>query len=282
MQSVNSENVDEINIKSLELAKNRDNTRKKWESAVFNGKKLSSEIKLFHQGEKPYIQQKKLYFNDVVKYVFVELTITISIFLPEFLLKNINVVLSKGLLSFFYLLVAFLGLNFGNKAYKAIKLYIEYGMIHKEIDKIGKAILNTLNELEYLSTNYQDIKIESKLLSYGDVTCSINGTNQIESNMFINALDEILQPIENPRYLIVKSNWFRRKLKIQNYFAVPKLFGDKKTKCEVFLKHWNTNLGRSKIFYTRNLEGRKMLLKARLFHVSNAFKEVTKKSVIWK
>jgi len=71
-------------------------------------------------------------------------------------------------------------------------------------------------------------------------------------------------------------------MKLQNYYAVPTIFGTHKKNVLIFQKHWNKHMGRSKIFYTRHLEGRKLLLKARLYHVSNAFKKVTKNSVVWK
>lgn len=268
--------------KTLNTSSKRNEITNKWRAAIFKGNKLGREIKRYFQGKKPYSKQKKIYFNDAVKYTFVELTITLTFFLPEFLLKNAYLLISKGVLYFIYTILAFLGLNFGTKAYKAIKLYFRYGMIHKDLEKIANAIFETLYELEHITTDRSNIDIVTTLLQHGDVTCSIQGANQIESSLFINAINEMLKPIENPRYVIVKDKWYRKKLAIQNYFPVPKLFGDKKDRCEVFLKHWSTEMGNSKIFYTRNLEGRKTLVKARLFHISGAIKEVTKKSVIWK
>ncbi|WP_233098769.1 DEAD/DEAH box helicase family protein [Aureibaculum flavum] len=281
-KNITLENVDSININTLEIASKREDISKKWNAAIFTGNKLGREIKLYFQGKKPYPKQKKIYFNDAVKYTFVELTITLSFFLPEFLLKNLHLLISKGVLYFVYTTLAFLGLNFGQKAYKAIKLYLQYGIIHKDIEKMANAIMDTLYELHHFTTEKSTIKIITDLLHQGDVTCSIQGANQIESTLFINALNEMLQPIENPRYVIVKDVWYRKKLDIQNYFPVPQLFGDKKERCEIFLKNWSDHMGKSNVFYTRHLEGRKMLVKARLFHISGAIKEVTKKSIIWK
>ena len=81
--------------------------------------------------------------------------------------------------------------------------------------------------------------------------------------------------------MIVKTNWFRKNFEVENYYSVPDIFGDKKANILVFEKHWQNHIGNSKIIYTRFLEGRKLLLKARMFHVSNSFKETTKKAVIW-
>ncbi|MEO8933063.1 MAG: DEAD/DEAH box helicase family protein [Xanthomarina sp.] len=276
------EDVDGINAQTLETSSNRKAVSEKWEAAVFKGNKLGREIKHHFQGKKPYAVQKKLYYKDVVKYSSVQLTITLLVFLPEFFVKNFNLLVTKGVVYFMYSMLGFLGLNFGVKAYKAIKLYIRYGMIHKDIEKMAHAILDTLCEMQHITTSKSQIQLAAVLLDRGDVTCSINGANQIESSLFINALDELLQPIENPRYVIVKDIWYRKKLDIQNYFPVPKIFGDNKERSDIFLKHWRVHMGKSKMFYTRHLEGRKVLVKARLFHISGAKEEVTKKSIIWK
>ena len=98
----------------------------------------------------------------------------------------------------------------------------------------------------------------------------------------MNFLRDLLNPIDNPRYLIIKTNWFKKQFKHENYYSVPEIFGDKKEHCLLFQKHWNTYFGKSKIQYARHLEGRKLLLKARLHHLSNAFKEITKENIIWK
>ena len=90
-----------------------------------------------------------------------------------------------------------------------------------------------------------------------------------------------LEPIKNPRYLILNTNWFKNEFDIQNFYSVPQIFGDKKKNCLVFERNWNRYVGKSDFIYTRHLEGRKTLLKARLMHINNSFKETTKKAVIW-
>ncbi|MCX7547721.1 DEAD/DEAH box helicase family protein [Xanthomarina sp. F1114] len=281
-ETIKLEDVDIINRQTLVDSSKRSIISNKWEKAIFQGSQLGREVNYHFQGKKPYPIQKKIYYNDAVKYTMVELTITLLVFLPEFFVKNFNILFSKGIIYFMYSLLGFLGLNFGVKAYKAIQLYLRYGMIHKDIEKMAHAILDTLLELQHITSDKSQIKIETELLERGDVICSIKGANQIESKLFINALEELLQPIGNPRYIIVKDIWYRKKLDIQNYFPVPKLFGDNKERSDVFLKHWKNYMGKSKMFYTRHLEGRKILVKARLFHISGAKEEVTKKSIIWK
>jgi len=147
---------------------------------------------------------------------------------------------------------------------------------------MGLAILDTLQELGYLTSNRDAISVSSYLLGKGDVVCNLVGANALENSLFAKALSQLLEPIESPRYLIIKTNIFRKRFDVENFYPVPELFGDKKENALVFQKHWNTHLGKTKLLFTRSVEGRKLLLKARLFHVYNAFKEVTKEVMVWK
>lgn len=273
--------IENFNNYTLKTAENRSFLANAWNEAVNKGTKLSREIKQYYQGENEYQVEKQLKFQDVVKSSLTEITIGLSLFLPQFLIKNLNVLLTKGMVTFIYSLIAGLGITFGVKSYKTIKAYIQFGYLHKDLEKIGKALLDAMIENNFFSTPKNQIEMQSYLNANGGAIVSIKGVSEFESALFINAVGQIIQPIENPRYLIVKTNWFRKNLEIENYYAVPDIFGNKKANILVFEKHWQNHVGKSKIIYTRFLEGRKILLKARIFHVSKSFNETTKKAVIW-
>ncbi|WP_440067281.1 DEAD/DEAH box helicase family protein [Tenacibaculum discolor] len=276
------EDIQQQNKKTLELSKNRNLISQRWTNAISNGKGIIKELTFFNEKNKQYPKQKKLYYQDIVKYTIGEIIIGLSFFLPEFIIKNFNVLLQKGIVYFLFALSSALGLTFGYKIYKSVQLYVYFGLIHKKIDKIALAILESLYELNLLTTPLNDIQVQTQLLAKGNVSCTIHGANRYESTLFIKALDELLQPIDNPKYLLIKTSWFRRKLKLNNFFPVPEIFGVRKKECQVFQSHWNKHLGKSKLVYTRTLDGRKLLLKARLFHIHNVNSELTKKNVVWK
>lgn len=280
--SFTEENIQQQNKKTLELSKNRNLIAQRWTNAISDGKGIIKELTFYNEKNKQYSKQKKLYYQDIVKYTVGEIIIGLSFFLPEFILKNFNVLLQKGIVYFLLALSSALGLTFGYKIYKSAQLYLYFGLIHKKIDKMAAAILESLNRLNHLTTPLNEIQIKTELLAKGNVSCTIHGTNRYESSLFIKALDELLQPIDNPKYLLIKTSWFRRKLKLHNFFSVPEIFGVRKKECQVFLSHWNKHLGKSKLVYTRTLDGRKLLLKARLFHIHNVNSELTKKNIVWK
>lgn len=270
-----------LNEKMLANSSQRDELTLRWEKAILFGTTLSREIKHYYSDEVPFVEHKTRKIKDVVKYGFIEIGIGLSFFIPELLLKNMDVLLTKGMIAFMYSILTGLGLAFGYKTLQVTKNYIQFGFLAKNINKICEVILQSFIELKVIKTERDSIIIATDVLPKGDMTIQIKGTNDFESSVFINAIEEIMEPIKNPRYLIVSSNWLKKEINIENFYSVPQFFAEKKNKCLVFEKNWNNIVGNSEFIYTRHLEGRKLLLKARLFHMSNAFKKNTKKAVIW-
>lgn len=281
---------DEINVESIDILNddtiNRATTRmlinEKWNNAIGKGTKLTKEVKISHSGERPFKAQKQIYYFDALRFFVVELFFTMMLFYVEFVVHSFNLILQRGVLYFIYAFLAAAVGTFGYKLYKAVKLYLRHGYLYKKIGKMGLTILGTLDELGYITSGRNNISVNSYLLGKGDVVCNLVDANALENSLFAKALSELLEPIESPRYLIVKTNLFRKRLDVENFYPIPELFGDKKENALVFQKHWTHYLGKNKLFFTRSVEGRKLLLKARLFHVYNAFKEVTKEVMVWK
>jgi len=277
-----NDNFEAINQKTLQKSRDRSEVSSKWKKSIAKGYQLTKQLRIFYSDRKEFSKQKKVNFNDAVRYFIIELFFGVLLFFAKFILQNINLVNSKGVLYFVYALLFGFILNYGYKTFLAIKMYIQYGFMHKKIKRMGNAVLQTLSDLGYITSDMKTISIQSNLFDKGNVSCIITGVNQYESTLFINALEEIVQPIENPRYLIIIKNYFRKKMNIQNFYAVPTIFGTHKKDSSLFLKNWKNELGHSKLFYTRKLEGRRLLLKARIYHSSNTFKSVTKNTVVWK
>ena len=276
------ESIDALNESTLNVATKRILITEKWNNAIGKGTKLTKEVKILHQGKRPFKRQKQIYYFDVLRFFVMELLITITLFYVEFIANSFNLILQRGVLYFVYAFVAAFVAMFGYKLYKALKLFVRHGYLYKKIKKMGLAILDTLNELGYITSNRNDIIVNSYLLGKGDVVCNLVGANALENSLFTKALSELLEPIESPRYLIIKTNLFRKHFNVENFYPIPELFGDKKDNALVFQKYWAHYLGKNKLLFTRSVEGRKLLLKARLFHVYNAFKEVTKEVMVWK
>ena len=276
------ETIEDLNEKTLGKASQRQSIKQRWSTSIGSGTKLTKQVKLFQRGDQPFKVQKQIYYFDVIRFFMAELSTAILFFYLEFILEAVNLVFSRGLIYVVYVFMAAFAARFGYKLYKAITLYLRYGYLYKKIRKMGLAILYTMNELNFLSTNFNDIEVDSQQLNKGDVVCNLVGANNYENALFSKTLTELLDPIESPRYLIIKTSIFRKRLNIENFYPVPDIFGDKKDNALVFQKYWTLFMGRNKLVYTRQVEGRKLLVKARLFHVYNAFKDVTKEVMVWK
>lgn len=277
----NNAEVEKTNRKSAELARNWYNIRKNWQKAIGSGNGLVKELKSFYQGSNPYQKQKRLHYRDMVLFGFIELSMVLAYFIPEFILKHLNILLEGGWMKFIYLFISALVFGFGIKSFKVFKLYINHGRLHKDVQNIGWAVLYTMNDLGFLNSNMADMEIVVSLDGGGTVSCVPKGMSTYESTLFINALEQVIAPIENPRYLLLRKEWFRKLIGVQRYLVVPERFGENKEHAALFLKHWKRNVGNAKLLYTRHLQGRQVLLKARLFHMANAKGDKTKKSVIW-
>jgi hypothetical protein len=94
----------------------------------------------------------------------------------------------------------------------------------------------------------------------------LTGATFFEQSLFADCLNEILGPIENPRYLIS-----RRRGRKFDYHAVPAPLATHKEKALAFARIWNRRVARGELIYTRNGEGRRLLLKARARAFSSEF-----------
>ena len=84
---------------------------------------------------------------------------------------------------------------------------------------------------------------------------------------------EFLDPIENPRYIFIRKG-MKGKLQTTDYHAIPAIIGQKKENTDIFKGLWNKYIGDCDVVYTRSIEGRKLLIKAR----KEAFSELVQDS----
>jgi len=60
--------IEVLNNETLQLAQNRTNLKLIWDNAVLKGTGISREIKQYYEGKKPFVEEKKTAFKDVVSY----------------------------------------------------------------------------------------------------------------------------------------------------------------------------------------------------------------------
>ncbi len=98
--------------------------------------------------------------------------------------------------------------------------------------------------------------------SSGDLQVVLDGASRLEDSWFHETLAEVLQPVANPRYLIVvRDGLFHRDVQ---YFAVPTRFDRRVATAQIFWRHWQRYLGKGELVYARTIHGRALLQAARL------------------
>ncbi|MFT6938187.1 MAG: hypothetical protein ACJA1N_002493, partial [Saprospiraceae bacterium] len=114
-----------------------------------------------------------------------------------------------------------------------------------------------------LPSDRNKITVKTNKNSFGEITCYLENASTFQNQLFLEALTEVINPIENPRYLIRISRDTLREYDTPFYAAVPSLFSKRKADATAFSKDWTAEISMNNLIYTRTPDGRLELLKAR-------------------
>jgi len=103
----------------------------------------------------------------------------------------------------------------------------------------------------------------------------------VVERLFLDALAEILGPVENPRYLLVRESWLGRWLRV-DFHAVPTVLGQRKESAEIFAARWKARVGRGSLVYARTAMGRRTLLRARAGSLAAGFRRTVDTQSAWR
>lgn len=160
-------------------------------------------------------------------------------------------------------------------------------------------IINKVNKVKKMSTSVETVKVISEVLLEalkkskniksvnskvkvsninGRISSHIDGSTMQESSLFISSLTEIFSKFENQRYIVSTKT-----INITKYFNVPKIFSVNKETAEFFVNIWKSKIGKVELIYTRNQQGRKELLKARMQNIDKKNKVIKRQKLSdWK
>lgn len=260
------EDLESANAQSANLASNRSNLAKSWEKALEKGNVLIEEIQVPFE-EKNYQEVKLKYLQKTLGNLSGSLISTILIFGSDFLggiLKGLGKFQSIESLEIYFLLFgSALLITYGGFTFRTLKQYLKYINISKNLLKVGRTVMMSLIHEKIIKTSASQLKLIGNQDEKGSANCYLEGGTNYEKSIFIQTLQEVISPIDNPRYLILQNDFYKFP-KNKSYFAVPEIFGRNKKSAIFFENQWNQNLGNSSLIFTRTLEGRNLLLKLRL------------------
>jgi len=261
------------------LAENREAIRKSWDDALRRGEegvRLVEDI----EAQKVYLP-RGFVFRNTISALFWE-----GVFLAGYIVSNFADSIAptswQGLLLMLLAVFIMCMIIMAPTTFKAVYLFIKHGPVKNSLRQIGITILKTLCHIGEVSTEYSKMRVVVEEGEYGIAFCRMEGGSSREKSVFLQAMQELLNPIENPRYLLIrKSMWWNRFTR-KDYHAVPSVIGAKKEYGEYFAELWGKNVGKMKLVYTRNREGRIELIRARNKSLSATFRPRSERLTRWK
>lgn len=269
------EEAEKKNVEMFSYAGDRESLKQRWKTALETGVTLVEEIKIPFPEEKEYKAVKSMYLNKTIR----NLLATLGSGLVGFGLESLqglgrtarNIKTAQDLYIFLAIFGAIGMAIFGKLTFKTLRLYFKYRDISKDIQQIGDALLNSLIKAGVIKTDYSKLKVETSVDNWGAVFCHLVGGTTFDKSTFINALQEVIAPIDNPRYVIIRKNKFMLFVNQKDYHSVPEILGRNKNLAEYFKSQWERLVGSCDLIFTRTLDGRKILLMSRVKSLAAQF-----------
>lgn len=273
--------VNEINDEMLLAAKNRHFLKSRWKSAL-QGSTTKPEMRT--KLESNYTP-KNLAFADTLKYMALNALIMGAAYGGQIFGGNRYGTMPRyetwGELGMMFLIaLAIAAIYAFPQLVKALYLYIRNGSLEGSVNQVAYAVLDTLQFMELIKTNSQNIRLDTVKDNMGVVHCRLEGATAIENKHFMDAMKEVLGAVDDPRYLLIRNSYLGSLLRV-DYHPIPKVIAQNKKNVLFFEKKWNRYVGESKFIYTRSIEGRKVLLKARTKSLASSFKKKSEQLSVW-
>jgi hypothetical protein len=131
-----------------------------------------------------------------------------------------------------------------------------------------------------IETDFARLRVVARRLDLGLVGCSLQGGSTRERSVFLEALQELFGPVQDPRYILIRRSsrgWFARK----DYHSVPRALGKNKETAEHLQKMWSLRVGPADLAYTRTPEGLRFLLNARARSMAAGFERRAERFKSW-
>jgi len=245
------QNIAIINSKMLELASNRDGLAKDWKCSLERNSRTTKALEI--PKDKTVPRLPIIFTFAILAVIFTTILAFAIYYINQYLVshKNLNIV-------FFVLLLIFL-IILTKPLIKSIIRLLSHLSPKKSIHSIANCILKTMKEFGFIDKRSKLIvKNKSKI----NVNIILKNASVYEQNLFNNSIKEIYSIIDEPRYLLIKQDLFNR-YNFSCSFACPTIIGQKKEYAEYLAFRLSIKIAKIKAIYTRNEDGRKLILKCK-------------------
>ncbi len=166
------------------------------------------------------------------------------------------------------------------KLTRAGLLWWRNGTLERSLAQVGGVVAACLHHAGVLAHDETGYAIVIRPGMTGCYEVIIDGVTRAEERAFLEALAELLGPVQNPRYRLVRESRLGRAHRA-DYHAVPALLGARKDLAEYFHHQWQRRIGTSRLVYTRTGDGRRTLLKARVQSFAAGMQRFFQRRSVW-
>ena len=257
----------EINNIMESLSINRAKTKFMWEEGLYD--KYNNVEKSLRTGIETEKQFKTINYNGDIYAILFRHTLALAFTLFSFA--------CFGLFSIFYIIPVLA--VYLISLIKPVKKFINCSSPAKILRQICIVTMKTLEAMGKIKTNTAQVNIKCDQDPF-DKTIFISASNLTpeENNLLIKCIQEILDPIENPKYLLVRKTKLGKKT-ATDYHAIPTVIGQNQKTVKIFKNIWEEHISECQIIYTRSISGRKVLLNARELAYSGQFRSKKSKKM---
>lgn len=246
--------LEKLNQNAITLSQKRQELKDRWQQAL----PLYEEMEVVNQVEVDKQFLPLVYLNDWMKAFLISQALASTFFIIDL---GRYLIVGKPFdqsLPIFLLVLLVLAIFWGR--------YFIYKSPYKRLEIFGKAIHQALLDSGQIETKESAPRVvkDSKQAIYNAIY--LKGASMREKEIFAQTMAEFFAPIENQRYILKACH----KVKDQTeFFAVPSMFEKRKADAESFLRHIQKSLGKYDLIYTRSVQGRPILLEARIKALGN-------------
>ncbi|MTQ85344.1 restriction endonuclease subunit R [Streptococcus salivarius] len=246
--------LEKLNQNAITLSQKRQELKDRWQEAL----PLYEEMEVVNEVEVDKQFLPLVYLNDWMKALLISQALAATFFIIDL---GRYLIVGKPFdqsLPIFLLALLVLAIFWGR--------YFIYKSPYKRLEIFGKAIHQALLDSGQIETKESAPRVvkDSKQAIYNAIY--LKGASMREKEIFAQTMTEFFAPIENQRYILKACHKVNDQTE---FFAVPSMFEKRKADAESFLRHIQKNLGKYDLIYTRSVQGRPILLEARIKALGN-------------
>lgn len=163
----------------------------------------------------------------------------------------------------------------------ALRLIWRNGSVEGSLREVGQVVLQALADAGLVGRTDAEAGVFDVLTSVdGRKDIVLRQVSRSTERVVMQAITEILGPVQNPRYLLVRHSRLGPRTRT-DYHAVPAALGARKEWAQGFARLWNARVGSSRLIYARTPEGRIQLLRARAKSLAAGFQRSVDRRSAW-